>query len=359
LSESILRDFDAKKIIYLEYEQKIKELINSLIKEKGITVHGIESRVKDRDSLSKKIRRKEDKYNALEDITDTLGLRIITYFEDDVDRIANILKEQFNLDDNNSVDKRKKNNPDTFGYASLHYVLKLKEPRNSLPEYQRFKEIQFELQIRSILQHAWAEIEHDIGYKNPVSIPKEIRRNSSRISSLLELADIEFIRIKEEIKNYANEVKENIQFKQLDIPIDKITLKEFIKNSKVIKELDEFLLKELKGSILVFSEYLIENNIERLDFFNIQTIELLEKILLDNKDHIKKFAKEFLKKEYPEDEYLDTVSMGISIFYMGYILIGKTQELDEALRYLKRFKIGDNSKVDARRIIDIYKDITK
>ena len=124
MKEVILNEYDQKKIIYLEYEKKLRDLIFSLIKENGITIHGIESRVKDRNSLSKKIDSKEDKYTGLDKITDILGLRVITYFEDDVDTIANIVKTQFHVDKNNSCDKRNKNF-DSFGYSSLHYIIKL------------------------------------------------------------------------------------------------------------------------------------------------------------------------------------------------------------------------------------------
>ncbi len=53
-----------------------------------------------------------------------------------------------------------------FGYQSIHYLVKLKGERARLAEYRNLKDGVVEIQIRTILQHAWAEIEHDIQYKS-------------------------------------------------------------------------------------------------------------------------------------------------------------------------------------------------
>src|SRR6185503_1723451 len=64
----------------------------------------------------------------------------------------------------------------------------------------KFEGWPFEVQIRSILQHAWAEIEHDIGYKSPRALSYPTRRSFARLASLLELADIEFTRLRAEVR---------------------------------------------------------------------------------------------------------------------------------------------------------------
>lgn len=87
----IVRLFNKEKKKYKESENKLKDLIESLLKTRQIEVHGIESRVKEEESLIKKIERKQGKYNSLQEITDILGLRIITYFENDVDKIAELI----------------------------------------------------------------------------------------------------------------------------------------------------------------------------------------------------------------------------------------------------------------------------
>ncbi|WP_242785636.1 GTP pyrophosphokinase [Bacillus cereus] len=127
--------------------------------------------------MAAKVEKGGNKYSTLNDITDISGIRVITYFSDDVDKVASMIQNEFEIDETNSVDKRTLLDPDRFGYLSLHYVIKLNTLRTSLVEYQRFKDLKAEVQIRSILQHAWAEIEHDLGYKSKNSIPRVVKRD--------------------------------------------------------------------------------------------------------------------------------------------------------------------------------------
>ncbi|TMR94372.1 GTP pyrophosphokinase [Nonomuraea basaltis] len=108
------------------------------------------------------------------------------------------------------MDKRKALDPDRFGYLSLHYVASLDTRRAELAEYKRFANNGFEIQIRSILQHAWAEIEHDLGYKSRLGVPSTTRRRFSRLAGLLELADAEFVSIRDELRLYEKRVESDL-----------------------------------------------------------------------------------------------------------------------------------------------------
>ncbi|EGW37927.1 RelA/SpoT domain-containing protein [Desulfosporosinus sp. OT] len=164
-SADIIAKFDQVYPVYSDFTNVTENLLKGILQLKGINVHSITSRVKSRESLKRKANREDDKYTKLEDITDLAGIRIITYFADQVDLIASFVEEEFEVDRSNSVDKRELIDPEKFGYLSLHYVVKLPPFRLQLIEYQRFKDCKLEIQIRSILQHTWAEIEHDLGYK--------------------------------------------------------------------------------------------------------------------------------------------------------------------------------------------------
>lgn len=121
------------KEIYNSYEDfklKLEILVKELLIQNNINFHKIESRVKDPSKLEEKILRKNEKYNELDDITDIVGLRIITFFEDEVDKVASIISNEFTLDHNNSIDKRRLES-DRFGYKSLHYVVSLTDQRKS------------------------------------------------------------------------------------------------------------------------------------------------------------------------------------------------------------------------------------
>ena len=173
---NLMEQYTSSCLTYSAFKQELEHLVTRLLNENRIRVHSISSRVKDEISLERKIDKALDKYSSLVDITDIVGLRIITYFSDEVDAVAKLMEQEFNIDFSNSVDKRALLDPDRFGYLSIHYVVSLSGARCGLTEYKEFSSLKAEIQIRSILQHTWAEIEHDLGYKSKEAIPRDIRR---------------------------------------------------------------------------------------------------------------------------------------------------------------------------------------
>ena len=238
--KEILSQFDSTKNNYERLLEYIEATIKSLMENEKIQIHEIKGRIKDKESLSKKIETKDYKYSSLSDITDICGIRIITYFSDDVDKIASLLEEEFDLDKENSIDKRKTQDPTKFGYVSLHYILKLGGNRAELTENINYKELKFEVQIRTILQHAWAEIEHDFGYKSDQDVPEKIRRRFSRLAGLIELADDEFMEIKRYEKEYINKVEEGFKENSKSIQIDSISISALLESESYINFLEEY-----------------------------------------------------------------------------------------------------------------------
>jgi len=179
-------------------EQLSKEaydLLRHALREQGIYVTAIEHRVKTERSLAGKLELKGAKYKSIDDVTDLVGLRVITFYTDEVDKVAAIAKRTFNIDWQESVDKRKLHEYDSFGYNSLHYICRLKTggPR-------------FELQMRTALQHVWSTIEHDTGYKGEVKIPREYLRQFSRLAGMMELIDDEFSRLRLVLNDYRRQI---------------------------------------------------------------------------------------------------------------------------------------------------------
>ena len=199
MNREIIEKYEEKYTFYQEFTEKMKSLVERILHKQNIPIHSIVSRTKTKNSLENKIAHAGDKYDCLENITDLAGIRIITYYEDQIDQVAKFIRQEFCVDEENSVDKRKMLAPDRFGYLSLHLIVKLPLERVQLPEYAQFKECKVEIQIRSILQHAWAEIEHDLEYKNQANVTDETRRQFSRLAGLLEFADLEFEKIRDQI----------------------------------------------------------------------------------------------------------------------------------------------------------------
>ena len=184
---------------------QVLDTLREALERNGLVVTAIETRIKTEESLAGKLALKGAKYATLSDITDILGARIVTFYTDDVDRIASIAEQLFEIDWNNSVDKRRLHQLDSFGYNSLHYICRI--PGHDL---------RFELQLRTTLQHAWAAINHDTGYKSGIEIPREYMRRMNRLAGLLEIADDEFSRIRSEITDYRRRVQSLVQNGRLD-----------------------------------------------------------------------------------------------------------------------------------------------
>ena len=198
-----------------------KEVYNTLkstFEQAGLLVAAIEYRVKAEDSLAGKLELKGGKYKSLADITDIIGLRVITFYTDDVDKVASAVERLFTVDWDNSVDKRKIHEIDSFGYLSLHYICS----KEGFP-------YRFEIQMRTVLQHAWANMNHDTGYKSGVEIPKMYLRNLSRLAGMLELVDEQFSLIRSELTDYRRRVRALVASGNLDdAPLDGDTFRSFL-----------------------------------------------------------------------------------------------------------------------------------
>lgn len=205
--EMILEEYRAKLPVYEKLQDVVLEQLRCCLKENKIIVSGLEARIKTEKSLSGKLELKGYKYHTIDDITDIVGARIITYFSDEVDLISALVEKLFAIDWENSVDKRKMLETDRFGYLSLHYVCRIPKEVYSEPDMPELNEIRFELQMRSTLQHVWANMYHDMGYKSDVEIPVEYQRYMGCLAGMLELADGQFSRIRREINDYRRNVQ--------------------------------------------------------------------------------------------------------------------------------------------------------
>ena len=204
-SEMILEEYREALPVFEKMQAEVTRTLREALERNGMEVTAVESRIKTEESLKGKLALKGSKYATLSDITDILGARIITFYTDDVDRIAAMSEQLFEIDWTNSVDKRRLHQLDSFGYNSLHYICRL-------PGY----EYRFELQLRTTLQHAWAAINHDTGYKSGVEIPREYMRRMNRLAGMLEMVDDEFSRIRMEISDYRRRVQQLVQNGKLD-----------------------------------------------------------------------------------------------------------------------------------------------
>ena len=229
-AQELLTQYQKLTPIYMKMAEVIPEKLKEFFAEAGIIVAAVEHRVKTEDSLAGKIQLKGNKYQSIHDITDVVGIRVITFYNDDVGKVASVLERLFEIDWENSIDKRKALEIDSFGYLSLHYICRIPETAYTNPEHPELNQIRFEVQMRTVLQHAWANMNHDTGYKSGVEIPKVYKRNLSRLAGMLELVDDEFSRIRHELAAYRRQVQNLVASGNLDeIPLDGDSFKSYLK----------------------------------------------------------------------------------------------------------------------------------
>jgi putative GTP pyrophosphokinase len=292
-----------------EAAEGLKQKLVTALHLSGVKVHTVNQRVKSEVSVRSKISRPDKTYDTICQLTDLIGIRVVTYFEDAVEEVARIVEENFDVDFERSIDKRVHVDPSTFGYRSLHYVCKPIADSLGLP---------FEIQIRTVLQHAWAEIEHDLGYKFPEAVPAAIKRRFSRVAGLLEIADAEFVELRETMATYENRVKD-LHPSHSDI-LDAVLLKSLV-DSGLVTTADQKLTKTLGKPLstpIFFPDYLIR----LLNLSGLSNSADIFDLLTRRSSEIASFMKryfEFTAETWGfEGQDFDSLQRGYSLFLLAH-----------------------------------------
>lgn len=303
---AIVYEYRRQRQDYIKLADLASSLLKQRLKNVQIDTLAVDHRVKEEASLIGKLERKSDKYRALEDLTDILGMRVICYFGDDVDRVGKVIEELFIVDRENSVDKRAIIKANSFGYLSLHYICSLPESEE-YPAALRAKK--FEIQVRTILQHTWACIEHDMGYKSEFGIPRVAVRQFARIAGLLELADDEFMRVRDTVHTYTEDIRQRIISDDADdILIDGVSLREYVLRNRKMRDFLQELASICGAEI---SEINPESYIEQLRFLGKKTLGDLELLLAENRELALQLAKSAL-----ETTDLDILSSNVGLRFL-------------------------------------------
>lgn len=201
--------YASRRHLFEEAKDAYIGIIGALIRASDIgEVTKIEGRVKDQDECIKKFHRKyqskleadEQPYQIKDYLTDLIGIRVICLYEDQITAVAGVLQQHFRIIDVTDKIAAVESTEDSFGYKGLHMDLALSDEMTAQSKYRPFRDLSFEIQVRSLIQDAWSVLDHKIKYKK--SIPMDLRRRINVLSALFELADREF----KEIRNATAEL---------------------------------------------------------------------------------------------------------------------------------------------------------
>lgn len=271
-------------------------------------------RVKNREECINKFSRKyrktleeeNKKYEIRGYITDIIGIRVICLYETDIELIRNVLEKCFEVIEITDKTEAIESKDDVFGYKGLHLDLKLNGERAALPEYSRISDLQFEIQLRTIVQDAWSVLDHKIKYKR--NIPHPLKRRINRMAALFELADQEFVNIKSEtseLESRASKVEESAPHSQDGVEQTK---------SETIDALTFLGVAQVYFYHYDFHGYKVDGFVDELIHINPEiTPQQLKSALEDNKDILEEY------KTYQYNEYLNNLNPYTTIRHALYL----------------------------------------
>ena len=207
-----VREYTAQHPARIAAGEQFLALVTSVLDEGGINYLSVTGRTKTVASFAEKARRTRDGVllytDPLREITDTIGIRVITYVHSDVSAVVDLLRDQVVVHDDRDMGQETAQEG-RFGYASRHLLIGLDAAREGHPSYELMRGHTAQVQIRTVLQHAWAEFEHDIRYKGtmPDEHARDFDRRFTLAAGLLELADREFSTIRDTLRGSASSTR--------------------------------------------------------------------------------------------------------------------------------------------------------
>ncbi|NUY82707.1 hypothetical protein HUK80_17525 [Flavobacterium sp. MAH-1] len=220
MESGYIKDYKDGIPLYERLGKNVSESIQILLDSSNIKMLSVIYRVKEVESFVEKIERKG--YEHPNEVEDVCGVRIICYYQKDVNRIIEILEKEFDVHE--SVNKQENLKYDQFGYRSHHVMASIKKDWEKTPNFKGLSVLRCEIQVRTVLMHAWAEIEHNLAYKNEAQTPEQFRRKLYRISAKLEEADEQFEDLKKESEEYRRELhnRKSDFYKDAELNIDSL-----------------------------------------------------------------------------------------------------------------------------------------
>lgn len=227
-----VQKFHVKRPTYVRLAKRLIQVLEEAAHSLGM--HAIvQARPKTIASFAEKIQRPGKKYiDPVNELTDLCGARVIAHTLSEVAAFCKFVEDEFEVDWENSGDKSELLGASEFGYLSRHYIVSLKMGARSAKDADAdlvTPELKAEIQVRTILQHAWADTAHELSYKNSFKLPRRWQREFARLAAVLEEADRGFDQIATGLKEYAS---------NYGAYFDRLRLEQEVKRHQLVLEAD-------------------------------------------------------------------------------------------------------------------------
>ena len=197
IDEIGLRYVESLKL-YEEYAARIRNLVQDLVEVEGVEFYAIQGWAEPPAELLRILSTLEEKDLAGVDL---VTIRVLLRFPEDVLKIEDVVKSEFAIDSSRSVPSSGLEDPYRFGYPAVVYILSLSQSRANLREWAKYKDLSFRLELRTMLQEAWATIFPKVNQTVGTLSEKKLTRELVLLAALLEKADQGFLTLRNEIKD--------------------------------------------------------------------------------------------------------------------------------------------------------------
>ena len=319
----IIKHFIDQRADYEKLCAEVAYILNRELGKNQIEFSAITHRAKTLNSFLEKIQRKSY-HDPIAEITDFAGVRIVCLYVDDLLKVENIIAEHFEIVE--KIDKLTDKKKDQFGYGAIHFIARLGKS-SSGARYDDLKNLVCEIQIRTVLQDAWAIIDHHLVYKNESNIPTILKSRLNLLAENFQAADEEFKSIRTEREEYLTGIAESENNEDLFLN-NELNLDSFVRYAQwkfpklpsgeqvldvpfFLKPLTEMNLKKLVDLEIIvergasaYEHYLRANGRDFLTSYSITSVAL--SALLVNQE----FMPEHIKLIFPKySEFLQSLRL--------------------------------------------------
>jgi putative GTP pyrophosphokinase len=309
--DALKAEYEQKKSLYESFCEEIEGQLSELMCQEGITlVVPIEYRVKSWESIAENCNRNNLTPDALAEIGDIAGLRIVLLFRRDREKACGIIINKFEV--LKEEDTQNRLSVDQFGYGSVHFEVRPMQEWFSLPTLSRLRGLQAEIQVRTGSQHIWAAAAHALQYKRESHVPMPLRRAINRAAALLEMVDLEFERVLVEREAYVAQ-------------LDKLKGDEPL-NTDILQKIlaDEFPSKNADETTEDLSDLL-----DDLITFNITNVTALRELIKKHREAIFGAEEKALKAKVGYTPKPERLAKGVFFTHVGLARQALRQEFGE------------------------------